>query len=263
MLSMAEFAMNSSTHSSLQQTPFFLVFGQDPISPFALQLILEDKIACARAMSFTMDRKKAFDYAMQQLIMAKDRYKSYSDSNRKDVSFEIGQEVLLSTVNLNKHNYNRKLFPKFVGPFKILEKINDVAYRLQLPSTMTIHNVFHVSLLKEYKQGSFRPPPVPLEIEGELEYEVEKILLHREKKVGGKNKSTTIKKEYLIKWSGYGPEHCTWEPEAHLTNAAECLRDYWKLKELEAAAIASRPKQTMKRTAPEAEATDKAPKRAR
>ena len=248
MLSMAEFAMNNAKHSSLQQTPFFLVFNQDPITPLAMKLIQEDKIACARAFSFAKDRKQAFDQAMEHLIMARDRYKSYKDANLKDITLNEGDQVLLSTVNLNKHNFNRKLFPKFIGPFPVTKIINDVAYRLQLPSTMTIHNVFHVSLLKPYKAGSFVPPPLPVEIQGELEFEVEKIIAHREKKVGTKSKPI-IKKEYFIKWTGYGPEHCTWEPESHLANAAECIRDYWKGKELEQAAVNNRPRQTVKRIA--------------
>ena len=101
--------------------------------------------------------------------------------------------------------------------------MNDVAYRLALPETMPIHNVFHVSLLKAYKPGSWSPPPVPIEIDGELEYEIERILMHRERKT---NKVT--KKEYLIKWLGYGHEHCTWEPESNLKNAQELLEAYWK-----------------------------------
>jgi hypothetical protein len=197
LLSSAEFAMNNSVHSSLHKTPFFLVFGQHPLTPLAAEMLIEDKVACARAFSFAQERKQAFHQAMQQLTMARDRYKSYKDANLKDVSFEVGQQVLLSTVNLNKHNYNRKLFPKFVGPFPIIEKINDVAYRLELPPTMTIHNVFHVSLLKAYRPGSQKPPPLPIEIEGELEFEVEKILLHKEKKVGTKSKPI-IKRSILL-----------------------------------------------------------------
>jgi hypothetical protein len=251
MLSMVEFAMNNSTNASLKATPFFLVYGEHPITPMAMQLIQEDKIACARAFSFTTEKRQAFQYAMQQLQMAKDRYKSYKDANLKDVSFEVGQEVLLSTVNINKHNYNRKLFPKYIGPFRITAKVNDVAYRLQLPETMTIHDVFHVSLLKAYKAGSARPPPIPLEIEGELEFEVEKILLHREKKVGPKNKPI-FKKEYFIKWAGYGPEHCSWEPEAHLKNAPQVLAEYWKHLEELHHATANRPKQVVKRSQPSA-----------
>lgn len=100
-----------------------------------------------------------------------------------------------------------------------------MAYKLDLPTTLNIHDVFHVSLLKPYKKGKTpTPPPLPIEIDGELEYEVEKVLLHRERKT-----NRVVKKEYYLKWLGYGPEHCTWEPEDNLDNAADVIDDYWKL----------------------------------
>ena len=145
-------------------------------------------------------------------------------SKRTDPTYKVGDQVLLSTINLNQQGLRRKLYPKFVGPFKIIAEINAVAYKLDLPSNMDIHNVFHVSLLKPFVPGRTPPPPLPIEVDGELVYEVEKILLHRDKKKG-----RVVKKEYYIKWEGYGPEHCTWEPESNLINASEVLEDYWKL----------------------------------
>ena len=237
-LSLVEFAMNNSVHASLQHTPFFLNFAQHPITPVMLQTLIEDKITCAEALKKTKDSKATLDFALQQLKAARDRMKSYKDAKLNETTFEVGDNVLLSTVNINKHNFCRKLYPKFIGPFKITAKVNDVAYRLDLPASLKIHNVFHVSLLKKYNGlRSPNPPPIPIEVEGELEYEVERILLHRERKVSG-----TLKKEYFVKWTGYGPEHCTWEPEIHLTNAAECIKDYWQLHQQTLATATLRPK---------------------
>ena len=136
----------------------------------------------------------------------------------------------------------RKLYPKFIGPFEIVEEVNKVAYKLALPPTMTIHDVFHVSLLKPFIKGRTPAPPIPEEIDGELEFEVEKILLHREKKT-----NKVVKKEYYIKWAGYGPEHCTWEPESNLKNAADVLEDYWKLQASIQQAAGTRAKATKAR----------------
>jgi hypothetical protein len=243
-LSMVEFAMNNSLHASLNQTPFFLNTGIHPITPIMLDVLKGGKFKSTSAFDFSSDRKQAFDFAMQQLKAARDRYKSYADANRQDKSFEVGDKVLLSTVNLNKHNQRRKLYPKFVGPFQITSKVNDVAYKLDLPANMPIHNVFHVSLLKQYFPGRSPPPPMPLLVEGELEYEIERILMHRDIKL---KKAT--KREFFIKWLGYGPEHCTWEPESHLQNAQEAIKDYWDLqKQLQIAQHNKLNKQTVKAT---------------
>jgi hypothetical protein len=233
-LSMVEFAMNNSLHAGLKHTPFFLNTGLNPLTPIMLEALKLnadiDKVVqnhpskCPSAVHYLLSKEMALKHAMEQLTKARDRYKSYADAKRSDPTYKVGDQVLLSTVNLNKQGLRRKLYPKFIGPFKIVAEINAVAYKLDLPSTMDIHNVFHVSLLKPFIPGRTPPPPLPIEVDGELVYEVEKILLHREKKKG-----RVVKKEYYIKWEGYGPEHCTWEPENHLINASDVLEDYWKL----------------------------------
>ena len=132
--------------------------------------------------------------------------------------------MLLSTRNLTlKMIGSAKLMPKYVGPFTVIQKINPVAYKLKLPPCMKIHNVFHVSLLKEYREdGSVKPPPPPSLIDDVLEYEVERVSCHRTRKIG-----RSVKTEFLIKWLGYGAEHNTWEPEVNLTNCPEVLSEYW------------------------------------
>ena len=150
-LSMVEFAMNNSLHSGLKHTPFFLNTGLNSITPIMLEAIkLSEKEVvskCPEAKNHLIQRDEAFKQAMDALIKTRDRYKSYADAKRSDPTYSVGDLVLLSTSNLNKHHLQRKLYPKFVGPFKIISKVNDVAYRLELPATMPIHNVFHVNLL--------------------------------------------------------------------------------------------------------------------
>jgi hypothetical protein len=221
---MVEFCMNNSVHAGLKHTPFFLNAGLHPITPIMLETLQKEKLSCDKSFSHSAARKHAFDFAMQQLKMAKDRYKSYADSKRIDVHFEVGQKVLLSTVNLNKHDQKRKLFPKFVGPSPVTRVVNDVAYAIELPANMKIHNVFHVSLLKPYVAGRGPPPPpVPIEVNGELEYEVKYIIDHRVR-----NMKKHRRTEYFIKWTGYSAEHCTWEPAEHLQKAQHAVQEYWQ-----------------------------------
>jgi hypothetical protein len=88
-----------------------------------------------------------------------------------------------------------------------------VAYKLSLPSHWKIHNVFHASLLTPYRETQQHGPnflePPPDVIEGEPEWEVERIL--RERTYG-----CWKKKQYLMRWKGYLPSHDEWIPEEDL-----------------------------------------------
>ena len=87
-----------------------------------------------------------------------------------------------------------------------------MAYRLLLPESLKVHQVFHANLPKERKtDGLYQPPPPTILSEGEAECEVEFVLMHRISKVSSKKEVL----ELLVRWTGYGPEHNHWEPEAH------------------------------------------------
>lgn len=220
-LCMVEFAINNSYQESLKHTPFFLTYGMHPVTPVTLEAIKLSKSPAAS--QWTQDMISTLNQAKLHLQHAKDRQKSYADAHRTDISFKVGDQVLLSTTNLTPKTGNRKLYPRFLGPFPVTHVVNDVAYRLELPPSMKIHPVLHVSLLKPYHSSGTVQPPPPLTIDGEDEYIVEEILQSRTVKSGKRTKE-----EYLIKWQGYGYEHCTWEPLANLTHCADILNAFRK-----------------------------------
>jgi hypothetical protein len=188
------------------------------------------------AVKFTANMQAVLKDAKLHLHAAAARMKAYADSSRKEVVLTVGQKVTLSTKNLKPKYGTRKLMPRYIGPFTVLKQINDVAYKIDVPSNLKIHKVFHVSLLSPYNDKGDRRPPPPVFVNDEPEWEVEAVLLHRVSR-RFKHKAKLLPSEtpvpvnqhdYYIKWAGYGPEHCSWEPFKNLTNCDSVLQAYWK-----------------------------------
>ncbi|KAF8755093.1 hypothetical protein RHS01_05367 [Rhizoctonia solani] len=92
--------------------------------------------------------------------------------------FEVGEEVWLDARNVNLKTLSPKLTEQRLGPFKISKKISNCAYRLKLPLSMRIHNVFYMGLLSKVKRDdkrAFENCPPPVTMDGEEEYKVEGI----------------------------------------------------------------------------------------
>ena len=111
--------------------------------------------------------------------------------------------------------------PKREGPFTITEVLGPVTYRVQLPASWRIHNVFHAALLRRYKEnetyGEIFPEPPPELLEGEEVYEVENILNHRKRGQGY---------QYYVKWKGYPISDASWEPEHAFSQDGDTLAQY-------------------------------------
>ena len=250
-----ELAINTATKRSLgkDMSPFVLSHGRQARLPFNLSVPLEQLsldtegrpvpddvlrpiVGVPRAQQLYGQMSGVIALTRKNLHEAQLRMKQYADQGRRDVEFEVGEEVLLSTKFLRlravkgQAEITAKVMPKFIGPFTVAAKVGNAAYRLDLQGTLgKTHPVFHVSLLKPYsRSGNYQPPPVPYQIDGEIVYDVDHIRDHRFVRRG---RSRKPKLEYLVRWEGYGPEHDSWEPELHLRDAPEPeskYRDYMK-----------------------------------
>jgi len=229
-LSAAEFAVNSSVNVSTKFAPFYLAYGEIPPSPLVLDLGRKGPTKGHEVAAKVADALKK---AKSNLAEAQSRAKRYADLHRREVEFKVGDLVLLSTKNLKlRVRKDTKLLPKFVGPCRVLQRIGNVAYRLELPRQWRVHDVFHVSLLRKYvsrgNQGFVAAPPVEW-LSDEPLYEVEAILDHHVPAPRGRAPARKpAETKYLVKWAGYDHLHNSWEKESNLINCAEALADYWQ-----------------------------------
>ena len=136
---------------------------------------------CPGADKYFIRVQEAIKVARRTLESSQQRQKAYADEKRREVTFNLEDKVLLSTKNIVlKKGSSRKLLPRFIGPFSIIEEINKVSFKIDLPAGLRMHNVFHISLFRPYIEGkSPRSPPIPEVIKDEFEFIVQKIMKHR------------------------------------------------------------------------------------
>lgn len=219
-LAAAEFAVNNAWHETIQNTPFFLNYGQHPLTPVTMQT--DDKVPAARATAQQL--AQYIQKARKCLQAAQERQKAYADQSRRHVEYKVGQEVLVSSKNFTfKADGSRKFMPKYIGPFPIQKLVGPVAVQLLLPSNLRLHPVFHVSLIRPYHRSQtthVAPPPLMLDSEGLPEFAVDKIVGHRQT-----NHNRKKVWQFLVQWQGYGPEHNSWEMQWDV--GSPLIAEYW------------------------------------
>ncbi|KIM60542.1 hypothetical protein SCLCIDRAFT_44998, partial [Scleroderma citrinum Foug A] len=197
----AQFAHNSRIHSTHGQTPFYLLHGYEPTA-YPSDIANPPGLADDRLEQLVANRDKAIiaHKRAQEAMIARKPSLAYK-------KFEVGDKVWLDARNLRLKT-TRKLTPRRLGPFEIIEEITPVVYKLRLPSAWRIHDVFHASLLTPQvttpEYGIPPEPPLPELVDGESEFEVKNILQH--KSVGRKERKEL---RYLVQWRGYSRAEST------------------------------------------------------
>jgi hypothetical protein len=99
------------------------------------------------------EAEKQVQIVRENLKTAQSRQKSYADSTRRELIFEVGDFIYLKVPPIRamkRFKVKGKLSPRYIGPFKILERKGEVAYQLELPDILSdVHDLFHVSQLKK------------------------------------------------------------------------------------------------------------------
>jgi len=141
-----------------------------------------------RAEEFVVKMKEIQEEAQAALQKVQEEMKKQADRHRGEVEeYKVGDMVLLSTRDLKWQMIGRKtdkLTERFVGPYRVKGIVSSNAIELDLPSSVRIHPVVNVSRIRRYRdqvKGQKVTPPPPVEIQGEMEYKVEKILSKRKR----------------------------------------------------------------------------------
>nr|GFB27294.1 putative reverse transcriptase domain-containing protein [Tanacetum cinerariifolium] len=149
-LPLVEFSYNNSYHATIKAAPFEALYGRKCRSPVCWTEAGEAQILGPELIQETT---KTIVQIKQRMQAARDRQKSYVDLKHKPMEFQVGDKVMLKVFlwkGVVRFGKRGKLNPRYVGPFKVLERVGDVAYKLDLPEELSrVHNIVHMSNLKK------------------------------------------------------------------------------------------------------------------
>jgi hypothetical protein len=196
---------------SMGMTPFRALYGYD--APTLVDLVFRESRA-PKPKDWITKSQKILKLLKENLQTAHNRQKMSADRHRIEHSFEVGDLVFLRFQPYKQSSLKKsgakKLKPRFYGPYRIMRRVGEVAYEVELPKGRKIHNVFHISCLKK-AMGQFISTSEELPLldeEGQLELVPEEVLEFQERKLRSR-----VIKECLIRWRGLPVEDATWESE--------------------------------------------------
>lgn len=229
-LPLAEFAANALQTEATGLSPFFLNTGKEPRMDFDLDDLqppqsTNERLQQAQARTIAGRMRAIWEFARENIRKAQAKQSEFANRHRKDIVFNEGDSVWLSTKNLKTDRPSKKLDHKMIGPFKVL-RAHGNAYTLDLPAHMAIHSTFHASLLRKDPgdplPGQHQEPPPPIKIDDQDEYEVDDILAAR---LFGRGKRLQFK----VKWKGYPPDDAWYYADGgEFDQSQEVVDDFYK-----------------------------------
>lgn len=220
-LPIIEFAINSQTSEASGMSPFRVMYRFQPRDTSNLLAAKELEPFIQELDVIRQETANALAYSRTMMAAQYDKTHHPHDIKVSDLVY-IENRPNFKIPGLNSN----KLSPKRFGPFEVLEQIGTNAFRLKLPATYRLHDVFSQRHLTKaipdtWGRKEVRPPPTLVDHESQTgEFEVESILDHKTTKRGDTS--------YLIKWVGYPAHEATWISERESESFSDVLQEYLK-----------------------------------
>ena len=211
----AEFSYNNSYQASLKMAPFEALYGRKCRTPLFWNETGESTLF---GPEIIQEAEKKVREIRENLRTAQSRQKSYADNRRRELILEEGDYVYLKVSpirGLRRFKVKGKLAPRYIGPFKVLERRGEVAYQLELPLQLSdVHDVFHVSQLKKcLRMPEEQLPLETLNVQDDLTYIEQPVkILETAERI---TRSKTVKM-CKVQWGNHPEEEATWEREEEL-----------------------------------------------
>ena len=222
-LLLAEFVGNNTESETTKVTLFFANKG------FHLRMSFEPNNSPPtntnklNADAFATRMKDIQNILRGHMLLAQADHKKHANRHRGTApQYREGDLVWLDTWNLFTKQPCQKLENRHARPYPVKKVVSTYAIELVLPEDIRVHPIFHVNLLKPVATdlphaGHIQPPPPPIEVDGDVEWEVNAIV---DSRYTGRAK----KLQYRVQWTGYA--ELTWEDAANITNATDLLHDF-------------------------------------
>jgi hypothetical protein len=204
----AEFSYNNSYQASLKMSPFEALYGRNCRTPMHWDQPSERQVF---GLEILLEAEENIRMVRENLKAAHSRQRSYADTRRRELSFEVGDYDYFKVSPIRgtkRFGVKGKLAPRYIGPYQIQARRGEVAYQLNLLENLSaVHDVFHVSQLKKcLRVPKEQLPTEDLEVQEDLTY-VDKPtqILETANQVTRRNTIRMCK----VKWGHHSEEEAT------------------------------------------------------